>query len=70
VPSSAVQEIDGKALVFVHDGRTFVRRAVALGPEAEGLVEVRSGLRGGERVAAGGSFLLKSELLKGSMAEE
>jgi len=70
VPSSAVQEIDGKALVFVHDGRTFVRREVALGPEAEGLVEVRSGLRGGERVAAGGSFLLKSELLKGSLAEE
>jgi cobalt-zinc-cadmium efflux system membrane fusion protein len=70
VPSSAVQEIDGKALVFVHDGKTFVRREVALGPEAEGLVEVRSGLRGGERVAASGSFLLKSELLKGSLAEE
>jgi cobalt-zinc-cadmium efflux system membrane fusion protein len=70
VPSSAVQEIDGKPLVFVQDGSSFVRRAVVLGAEAGGLVEVRSGLAEGERVAAAGSFLLKSELLKGSLAEE
>jgi membrane fusion protein, heavy metal efflux system len=72
VPSAAVQEIDGKPLVFVQRGAkgTFERREVAVGSESEGLVEVRSGLREGERVAAAGSFLLKSELLKGTMAEE
>jgi len=43
---------------------------VALGQEAEGWVEVRSGVAAGEHVATAGSFLLKSELLKGSLAEE
>jgi cobalt-zinc-cadmium efflux system membrane fusion protein len=73
VPSAAVQEIDGLPLVFVQGGGgrgAFERRAVTLGPEADGLVEVRSGLREGERVAAAGSFLLKSELLKGTLAGE
>jgi cobalt-zinc-cadmium efflux system membrane fusion protein len=41
-----------------------------VGPEAEGWVEVRSGVKEGEAVATTGSFLLKSELLKGSLAEE
>ena len=48
----------------------FERREVALGAEAEGLVEVRSGRAGGRAVATTGSFLLKSELLKGSLAGE
>ena len=66
-----MQEIDGKALVFVHDGTDLrAARRWRWGPRREGLVEVRSGLREGERVAAAGSFLLKSELLKGSLAEE
>jgi multidrug efflux pump subunit AcrA (membrane-fusion protein) len=71
VPAAAVQEIDGKPLVFVagKDG-AFERRDVVVGSESEGLVEVRSGLREGERVAAAGSFLLKSELLRGTLAEE
>jgi hypothetical protein len=43
---------------------------VALGQEADGWVEVRSGLGEGEAVATTGSFLLKSELLKGALAEE
>jgi cobalt-zinc-cadmium efflux system membrane fusion protein len=48
----------------------FERRDVALGQEADGWVEVRSGVKAGEEVATTGSFLLKSELLKGSLAEE
>jgi len=71
VPSAAVQEIDGKPLVFVQGGTgAFERRDVVIGGESDGLVEVRSGLREGERVAAAGSFLLKSELLKGTLAQE
>ena len=71
VPAAAVQEIEGRPLVFV---RTpvggFERRDVVTGPEAEGWIEVRSGLREGETIATTGSFLLKSELLKGALAEE
>jgi cobalt-zinc-cadmium efflux system membrane fusion protein len=71
VPSAAVQEIEGKPFVFVKTkARAFERRDVSLGAEAEGWVEVRAGVKAGEEVATTGSFLLKSELLKGSLAEE
>jgi cobalt-zinc-cadmium efflux system membrane fusion protein len=69
VPSGAIQEIDGKPFVFVRTAKgSFERRDVIAGPEAEGWVEVRSGVKEGEAVATTGSFLLKSELLKGSLA--
>jgi cobalt-zinc-cadmium efflux system membrane fusion protein len=71
VPSGAIQEIRGRPLVFVRTAEgSFERRDVAVGPEAEGWVEVRSGVEKGEAVATTGSFLLKSELLKGTLAEE
>jgi cobalt-zinc-cadmium efflux system membrane fusion protein len=71
VPSGAVQEIRGRPIVFVQTAEgSFERRDVAVGPEVEGLVEVRSGLDEGEPVATTGSFLLKSELLKGTLTEE
>ena len=71
VPSRAVQEVRGRPIVFVRTTEgSFERRDVALGPEDEGWVEVRSGLKEGEAVATTGSFLLKSELLKGTMAGE
>ncbi len=70
VPSAAVQEIEGRPLVFVKTASgAFERRDVTLGQEAEGWVEVRGGAKEGEAVATTGSFLLKSELLKGSAAE-
>jgi len=34
------------------------------------VVEVSSGLKGGERVVARGSFILKSQFLRASLAEE
>jgi cobalt-zinc-cadmium efflux system membrane fusion protein len=71
VPQEAIQEIEGRPVVFVRTSKgAFEKREVAVGPEAEGWVEVRGGVREGEAVATTGSFLLKSELLKGSMAEE
>ncbi|MCL4821022.1 MAG: efflux RND transporter periplasmic adaptor subunit [Vicinamibacteria bacterium] len=71
VPSGAVQEIEGKPFVFVKTASgTFERRDVALGQEAAGWVEVRSGVKEGEEVAVSGSFLLKSELLEGALAGE
>jgi cobalt-zinc-cadmium efflux system membrane fusion protein len=70
VPSAAIQEIEARPLVFVRTASgSYARRDVALGEEIGGRVEVRSGLKEGERVATTGSFLLKSELLKGSLTE-
>lgn len=69
VPQAAVQEIEGQPVVFVRTAKgAFEKRDVAVGAEAEGWVEVKSGVKDGESVASTGSFLLKSELLKASMA--
>jgi cobalt-zinc-cadmium efflux system membrane fusion protein len=71
VPSGAIQEIRGRPLVFVRTAEgTFERRNVAVGPEVDGWVEIRSGVDAGEAVATTGSFLLKSEMLKGTLTEE
>jgi membrane fusion protein, heavy metal efflux system len=71
VPSGAVQDIDGKPVVFVENGTgRFARRDVTVGAEREGRVEVQTGLQAGERVVVKGGFLLKSELLKSRTVED
>ena len=70
VPSSAIQDIDGKPVVFIEEGQgRYRQRSVTVGPERGGTVEVRSGLRDGERIVVAGAFLLKSELLKSTTPE-
>jgi cobalt-zinc-cadmium efflux system membrane fusion protein len=71
VPEAAIQEMDGKPYVFVagEKGR-FEKREVALGASSDGLVEIRSGVAAGEKVATAGSFLLKSQLLSASAPAE
>jgi cobalt-zinc-cadmium efflux system membrane fusion protein len=64
VPRSAIQRVDGKALVFVKALHGYERRAVETGISGGELVEVRSGLREGEEIATDGAFLLKSEMLR------
>ncbi len=68
VPEEAVQELDGKKLIFVAEKDTeFEPRAVELGRASGGMVEVVSGLKEGERYAVKGAFTLKSELKKGEL---
>jgi len=68
VPEEAVQELDGKKLLFVtENGTEFEQRPVELGRAAAGLVEVTAGLREGERYAIKGGFVLKSEVKKGEL---
>lgn len=68
VPEDAVQEVDGRKLIFVAESDTeFEPRKVEVGRAAGGLVEVVSGLQEGERYAVKGAFLLKSELKKGEL---
>jgi cobalt-zinc-cadmium efflux system membrane fusion protein len=71
VPTEAIQTIDGRPTVFVAEGGgRFCPRAVDTGQTLAGLVEVRAGLRAGERIVATGSFVLKSELLKAAGPED
>lgn len=65
VPEAAIQQIDGRPVVFVRQSETrFVRRSVDVGSTAGGLVEIRSGLKAGEDVVGSGSFYLKTALLR------
>ena len=69
VPEDALQDLDGKKVVFVADvkGVEFKPRTVEPGRTAGGMVEIVSGLKEGERYAIKGSFILKSELKKGEL---
>ncbi len=71
VVAEAVQKISGLTVVFVEKapGR-FELRPVETGREAHGMVEIRRGVKEGEKVVAQGTFVLKSELLKGTIAGE
>ncbi len=70
VPSSAVQQVDGRALVFVRTSETeFEPRPVRLGESSDGWVEV-IGVKAGETVAAHGSFFLKSTMLRSQIGGE
>lgn len=71
VPAEAVQREGDCRYVFVRlDDLTFEVRAVRLGVRGPRWVEVTDGVRPGEAVAAAGSFVLKSEVLKGRLADD
>lgn len=68
VRSEAVQTDGCCQLVFVREDDTvFAPRKVVLGASANGHVEVLKGLEEGELVATTGSFLMKTEILKGNI---
>lgn len=70
VPKEAVQWDGCCNVVFVKandDGTVFQPKQVRLGYEAPDFYEVRSGLEPGEAVVTRGSFLLKTEILKGAI---
>ncbi len=70
VPEASLQDVNGLRVVFVTgDGTTFQVRAVKLGARSRGLVEVMEGLAPGERIVVDGAFMVKGELLKGSVGE-
>ncbi len=68
VPLDAVQRAGDAQLVFVRlAADRYVSRLVRLGARRGTLVEVLEGVEPGEPVATRGSFLLKTETLKGSI---
>lgn len=71
VPSSSIQQIDGRPVVFVRtSGTEFQKREVQTGVESGGYSEIRSGLKEGEAVVSRGSFVVKTAFLKHLIGEK
>ena len=65
VPAESVQKENLETYVFIATSdTTFERREVSLGTIFDSMVEVKDGIKPGERVVTKGSFQLKSELMK------
>ena len=71
VSESAVQEVKGQTVVFVEKAPgLYDARAVETGRSMDGRVALLNGVTPGERVVTKGAFILKSQLLKKSLADE
>lgn len=71
VPSSALQTVEGKTVIFVRHAPTkFEARLVQIGITVNGQTEITSGLEIGEEIVTQGAFHLKSILAVGSMGDE
>ncbi|GJE39110.1 efflux RND transporter periplasmic adaptor subunit [Methylobacterium persicinum] len=64
IPKAALQTFEGKRVVFVRTEAGFEKREVELGHSDDEAYEVTAGLKAGEEIAVGNSFLLKAELGK------
>ncbi|MET0250770.1 MAG: efflux RND transporter periplasmic adaptor subunit [Novosphingobium sp.] len=70
VPSDAIQTLDGRPVVFVVEAGGFRATPVVPGASAAGRTEILKGLKGSERIAGRGAFLLKAELSRGEAEHE
>lgn len=71
IADSALQADGDNQIVFVAlDGNKFEKRVVKLGEEQQGRVQVLEGLKAGEKIVTDGSFILKSQMLKGELGDE
>ena len=70
VSGEAVQEVEGRPTVFVQQAsEQFEARTVVLGRRDGERIELTSGLTAGEVVVTKGSYLLKSQQMKGELGE-
>jgi cobalt-zinc-cadmium efflux system membrane fusion protein len=64
--------LDGKSVVFTPGDNPgeFQPHPVQVGAKRGDRVEIRSGLRAGERIVTRNAFLIKSQAMKGQMGDE
>jgi cobalt-zinc-cadmium efflux system membrane fusion protein len=71
VPASALQEVEGKNVVFIRRSQTqFEKREVDNGVTVNNQTEIVRGLKAGEPVVTQGAFHLKSILAGGELGED
>ncbi|MEW6456412.1 MAG: efflux RND transporter periplasmic adaptor subunit [Acidobacteriota bacterium] len=65
IPEIAVQDLEGKKVVFLQSGNnSFSVKEIETGLKLDSFIEIVNGLKTGDIIATEGSFILKSELLK------
>jgi cobalt-zinc-cadmium efflux system membrane fusion protein len=70
VPDSAIQQIEGKSVVFVRNSeKEFRKREVQTGIASGGYTEIQSGLKAGDLVVSQGSFVVKTAFLRNLIGE-
>ncbi len=70
VPEDAVQNLEGRDVLFVRTPQGFRPQPVLVGIRSGGTAQILSGVRAGEQVATRNAFLLKAELNKGAGDDE
>lgn len=70
VRSEALQQLDGKPVVFVVEGETYRAQTIVSGRRDAQFVEIREGLAASARYVAAGSYVLKAEIGKGAIKAE
>lgn len=71
IPDTSLQSLEDEQIVFVALSDTkFEKRVIKIGMEQHGRMQILEGVKENERVVTEGSFILKSELLKGELGEE
>ncbi|MFZ6876099.1 efflux RND transporter periplasmic adaptor subunit [Undibacterium sp. Di27W] len=64
VPEDAVQNIDGRDVLFVRTKEGFKIQPVMVGTRSGGVAQIVSGIRAGEQVATRNAFLIKADMIK------
>ena len=59
LPASAVQEVDGRQVVFVEDAQKHFAARPVRATISDGIATIQSGIKAGERVATQGSYMIK-----------
>ena len=62
LPEEAVQQVEGRDVVFVQTKGGFQAMPVSVGARSGGRIEILTGLRAGQTVVTQGAFVLKSQL--------
>ena len=71
IDDTALQTNGEEQIAFVALGEgKFEKRTVRTGMEQRGKVQVLEGIKEGDKVVTTGSFILKSELLKGALGDD
>lgn len=70
LPEEAVQQVEGRDVVFVRTRSGFRAQPVSVGERSGGRIEILTGIQAGQQVATTNVFELKAELAKGAGEEE